>query len=144
MVFPIVLNKNTKMLCVQELVTHFIQQVTKKNIRQLLLGRTVVVDLILILLYLILLGSMVLSISVLDINDNAPEFEQTEYVTSLNETSPTGTYVLQVKCVCVCERMRERESEKKKHLSKKVEEIEEILILITTSYVMSYFELGSQ
>ena len=58
------------------------------------------IDLVVDLLLVVLLGSMVLSISVLDINDNAPEFEQTEYVTSLNETSPTGTYVLQVNFVC--------------------------------------------
>ena len=47
--------------------------------------------------YLYPLGSMVLSISILDINDNAPVFSVPEYSATLNETSPTGAYVIQVK-----------------------------------------------
>ena len=39
---------------------------------------------------------MVLSISVLDVNDNAPVFLQPEYATTLNETAPVGSFVVQV------------------------------------------------
>ncbi len=42
------------------------------------------------------LGSTVLSVKVLDINDNAPVFSEPEYKAALNETSPVGAFVVQV------------------------------------------------
>ena len=43
-----------------------------------------------------LTGSMLLTINVLDINDNAPEFVSSEYTARVNESLATGSYVLQV------------------------------------------------
>ena len=43
-----------------------------------------------------LTGSMLLTISVLDINDNAPVFTSSEYIARINESSATGSYVIHV------------------------------------------------
>jgi len=40
---------------------------------------------------------MVLSIAVLDINDNAPVFKEAEYAARINESAAAGTFVVQVK-----------------------------------------------
>ena len=41
-------------------------------------------------------GSMFLTINILDINDNAPEFITKEYIASVNESVATGSFVIQV------------------------------------------------
>ena len=43
-----------------------------------------------------LTGSMLLTVNVLDINDNAPVFVTEEYLARINETAPTGSFVTQV------------------------------------------------
>ena len=43
-----------------------------------------------------LVGEMVLSINVLDINDNAPRFTLPEYLARINESAETGSFVIQV------------------------------------------------
>ena len=43
-----------------------------------------------------LTGSMLLTVNVLDINDNAPVFVMEEYLARINETAPTGSFVTQV------------------------------------------------
>ena len=43
-----------------------------------------------------LTGSMLLTINVLDINDNAPKFTRSEYLARINESAETGTFVVQV------------------------------------------------
>ena len=43
-----------------------------------------------------LTGSMLLTINVLDINDNAPVFSQPSYTASINESVATGSYVVHV------------------------------------------------
>jgi hypothetical protein len=40
---------------------------------------------------------MVLSIAVLDINDNAPVFKEAEYAARINESAAAGTFVVQVR-----------------------------------------------
>ncbi len=40
---------------------------------------------------------MVLSIAVLDINDNAPVFKESEYAARINESAAAGTFVVQVR-----------------------------------------------
>ena len=44
-----------------------------------------------------LTGSMLLTVNVLDINDNAPVFVKEEYEARINETAATGSFVTQVK-----------------------------------------------
>ena len=44
-----------------------------------------------------LTGSMLLTVNVLDINDNAPVFVKEEYEARINETAVTGSFVTQVK-----------------------------------------------
>ena len=43
-----------------------------------------------------LTGFMLLTINILDINDNAPEFTESEYQARINESVATGSYVTQV------------------------------------------------
>ena len=43
-----------------------------------------------------LIGSMLLTINVLDINDNAPKFILSEYLARINESAETGSFVVQV------------------------------------------------
>jgi hypothetical protein len=41
-------------------------------------------------------GHMLLSIAILDINDNAPVFKEAEYLARINESAAAGTFVVQV------------------------------------------------
>ena len=49
------------------------------------------------LLCVFLIGHMLLSIAVLDINDNAPVFKEAEYLAKINESAASATFVVQVR-----------------------------------------------
>lgn len=44
-----------------------------------------------------LFGYLIVNITIVDVNDNPPIFDHSDYVVSLNESVPPGTHVLQVK-----------------------------------------------
>ena len=41
-------------------------------------------------------GYLIANITIVDVNDNPPIFDQSDYVVSLNESVPPGAHVLQV------------------------------------------------
>ena len=45
------------------------------------------------------LGCLLVNVTILDVNDNPPVFEQSDYVVTLNESAPMGTHVLTVRAV---------------------------------------------
>lgn len=45
------------------------------------------------------LGCLIVNVTVLDVNDNPPVFQQSDYVVTLNESAPVGTHVLTVRAV---------------------------------------------
>ncbi|MCL4120197.1 UNVERIFIED_CONTAM: hypothetical protein GTU68_016617 [Idotea baltica] len=46
-------------------------------------------------------GFLLVNVSILDVNDNSPTFDHSDYIVSLSESVPPGTFVLQVKATDV-------------------------------------------